>query len=147
MRPSLIPCEVFETRLQAVQALAGKASWPVPERPLAAPPALVLEEVCGVTCVVYDYQAWTDNVGTMQSLLRSLVTEYGRTRIVVDFSGQVYVGTPAVACIYALWWALTEAGGRLGMCHLSQALLDFFHWHDRGRLIFPKQVEQERAEG
>jgi hypothetical protein len=144
MNHSLIPCEVFDTRSAAVQALGCSPDRPAPEKPLPPPPP-VLQEVCGVTFVSFDYQTWTDHVETMQPFLRSLITEYGRNRVVVDFSGQSRVGTPSLAGIYSLWWALTRAGGRFAMCHLSPDLLEFFRWHDRGRLVFFGRENQDSA--
>jgi hypothetical protein len=137
MQLTLIPCEVYDTRSDAVQALATDVGQPAAERPSTKLPPLVMEDVSGVTCLTYDCRTWTDNVGAMQPLLRSLVTDLGRDRVVLVFSGQSIVGTPTMACIYSLWKALSRAGGRFAMCHLNRDLLEFFRWHDRGRLAFP----------
>jgi hypothetical protein len=137
-----IPWEVYDTRPNAIQALAKDPGVAL-GKPLRTLAPLVIQEVRGVTCVFYDEDIWTRQAVVLQPLLESLITDFGRDRILLDFSNQDRIGSPSMACIYALGMSLTEIGGRFGMCHLNQTLLDFLRWHDGERLTFPMQDKQE----
>ena len=142
MQPVAIPWEVYDTRANAIEALANDSAMLLPAKLLGAMEPLVIEEARGVTCVFYDGELWTRQAVLLQPLLRSLVTDFRRDRFLLDFSNQDHVGTRSIVCIYALWRPLAKVGGRFGMCHLNQNLLDFFRWHDRDRLTFPMQERQ-----
>jgi hypothetical protein len=147
MQPITIPWEVYDTRLNAIQALANDSAVLAPEKPLGALEPLVIQEVRGVTCVLYDWETWTQRAVPLQPLLKSLVTDFGRDRIVLDFSNQACVGTPSIACIYSLWMPLAKVGGRFGLCHLNRTLLEFFRWHDRDKLTFPQESKSQHEDG
>lgn len=146
MRSERIACEVYDSRLDAVNALTIDALWQADEAPLNVPAPLVLDEDRGVTCVAYDHDAWAPHQSTVTRLLRSLVTDFARHRIVLDFSNQVRISHPTLPGIMWLWLELSEVDGRFAVCNINRGLLHFLQRRFRSKLTFPMQeLERPRS--
>jgi hypothetical protein len=136
-RPTFVSWEVYRTRQDALRAMGTGRPETYPPLPML--PLVVVKDLGGIACIQYDWECWSTQHGALQRLLPSLVTEFGRDRVLIDFTNQDQVGTASVAPIYALYFLINKIGGRFALCGLNQGLLDFFRWHDRDRLTFPLQ--------
>jgi hypothetical protein len=128
-------CGYYATREEAIAAVKPEPNEAVAASPTPAIANVSVEFVEGVACFRYDYQDWSAHAVRLQSELRDVVEKLGHQSVVVNFSGQVRVGTPSMASLFALCYAVHKCEGRFAFCSVSRDLVEFFQWHSLGTLL------------
>ncbi len=121
---------------------------PTQSSPRAAPPKkrrLEVEDVGDVTVVRFNDRRILDerNIDVIGSQLMSLVTGFGRRRLLLNFAAVEALASTMAGKLLALYRAVEAAGGRLALCQVQPTTAEIFRILGLTRWVASYDHEQE----